>query len=47
MTTSYAPLIRSLREAHEFSQAFVAEKLGLSRASYMAVESGKRELKLE
>lgn len=47
MTTPYASLIRDAREGRGFSQAFVAEKLGLSRASYIAVENGTRELTLD
>ena len=46
MITSYAPLIRDVREQRGLSQAEVAEKLGLSRSSYIAVEQGKRDLTL-
>ena len=46
MITSYAPLIRSARDARGLSQAQVAEKLGLSRSSYIAIEQGKRDLTL-
>lgn len=46
MSTKYAKLIKSLRVEKGLSQAFVAEKLGLSRQSYMAVERGTRELNL-
>ncbi len=46
MITSYAPLIRAVREERSLSQAFVADKLGISRSSYIAVEQGKRELTL-
>ena len=46
MSTKYAPLIKSLRIQRGFSQAVVAEKLALSRQSYMAVERGTRELSL-
>lgn len=45
--TSPNSLIRSLREQHGLSQILVAEKLGISRASYMAVEAGTRDLTLE
>ena len=46
MSTKYAPLIKSLRIQRGFSQAVVAEKLALSRQSYMAIERGTRELSL-
>jgi DNA-binding XRE family transcriptional regulator len=47
MTTKYASLIKALRLERSLSQAEVAEKLGLSRQSYMAIERGTRELTLE
>src|SRR3989344_8535064 len=46
MSTKYASLIKSLRIQRGFSQAIVAEKLILSRQSYMAIERGTRELSL-
>lgn len=46
MGTSYASLVRKLREERGFSQLVIAQKLGLSRASYIAIEQGKRELTL-
>ena len=46
MGTKYASLIKSLRIQRGFSQAVVAEKLALSRQSYMAIERGTRELSL-
>lgn len=46
MSTKYAPLIKSLRVQRGFSQVVVAEKLALSRQSYMAIERGTRELSL-
>lgn len=46
MSTKHAPLIKALRLERGLSQAEVAEKLGLSRQSYMAVERGSRELTL-
>lgn len=46
MSTKYAPLIKNLRTQRGFSQAIVAEKLALSRQSYMAIERGTRELSL-
>lgn len=39
--------IKKLRSENDFSQAFVAEKLGISRSSYIAVEQGKRDLSLD
>ncbi|HEX8946947.1 MAG TPA: type II toxin-antitoxin system antitoxin SocA domain-containing protein [Candidatus Paceibacterota bacterium] len=47
MSTKYASLVKALRLERELSQAEVAEKLSLSRQSYMAVERGSRELTLE
>jgi transcriptional regulator with XRE-family HTH domain len=38
--------IKSLREQNNISQQEVANKLDISRASYIAVEQGKRELSL-
>ena len=46
MSTQYAELVRGVRVEKGFSQLELAEKLGLSRASYIAVEQGKRELTL-
>jgi DNA-binding XRE family transcriptional regulator/uncharacterized phage-associated protein len=46
MTTSYAPLIKSLRERHSLSQVAVASRLGMSRSSYVAIEKGTKELSL-
>jgi len=39
--------IKKLRSENDFSQAFVAEKLGISRSSYIAFEQGKRGLSLD
>lgn len=39
--------IKKMRSENNFSQAFVAEKLGISRSSYIAVEQGKRGLSLQ
>ena len=47
MSTKYASLIKSLRTKKGLSQLVVAEKLGLSRQSYMAVERGAREMTLQ
>ena len=38
--------IKSLRIKRDFSQLEIAEKLGISRSSYIAFEQGKRELTL-
>jgi len=46
MTTTYGTYIKELRQQKGISQAEVAKKLGISRASYIAVEQGKRELTL-
>lgn len=47
MTTKYASLVKALRLERSLSQAEVAQKLSLSRQSYMAVERGSRPLTLE
>ncbi|MBU6214511.1 helix-turn-helix domain-containing protein [Patescibacteria group bacterium] len=46
MSTKYASFIKALRTQKSISQSVMAEKLGLSRASYIAVEQGRRELTL-
>lgn len=46
MSTPYAKLLRGIRIEKGFSQSELADKLGLSRASYIAIEQGKRELTL-
>lgn len=46
MKTSYAPFLKSLREARTLSQAEVARASNMSRASYVAVEKGTKELSL-
>lgn len=47
MSTKYASFIKTLRLKRGLSQAILAEKLGLSRQSYMAVERGAREMTLQ
>lgn len=47
MGTRYASHLKSLRVNQGLSQASVAERLGLSRQSYMAVERGARGLTLQ
>lgn len=46
MTTTYASFIKDLREARGLSQALVAKEIGMSRASYVALEKGTKELTL-
>lgn len=36
--------LKTLREQHEFSQEYVADKLDISRPTYMQIEKGEREL---
>ncbi len=47
MSTKYASFIKTLRLKRGLSQATLAEKLDLSRQSYMAVERGSREMTLQ
>lgn len=47
MRTKYASFIKTLRIQRGISQLVVADKLGLSRQSYMAVEHGTREMTLQ
>ncbi|MEK7208763.1 MAG: type II toxin-antitoxin system antitoxin SocA domain-containing protein [Patescibacteria group bacterium] len=47
MTNKYAKFIKALRTERGFSQSFVADKLSLSRPSYVSIESGNRGLTLE
>jgi transcriptional regulator with XRE-family HTH domain len=46
MSTPYAELVRKIRIEKGYSQSELAGQLGLSRASYIAIEQGKRELTL-
>ncbi|MEK7091768.1 MAG: type II toxin-antitoxin system antitoxin SocA domain-containing protein [Patescibacteria group bacterium] len=46
MSNKYFAFIKSLRLQRCFSQLEIAEKLGISRSSYIAFEQGKRELTL-
>lgn len=46
-TTPYAKLLRFLREENNISQVEIAKRLDLSRASYIALEQGTRELTLK
>lgn len=46
MTTTYGTFIKQLREEREVSQAEMANRLGISRSSYVAIEKGTKELSL-
>lgn len=44
MSNKYSQFIKTIRTERGFSQSFMAEKLGISRPSYVGIEQGKREL---
>ena len=44
MCNKYAQFIKAIRMERGFSQSFMAEKLSISRPSYVGIEQGKREL---
>ena len=46
MANKYFTFIKSLRTERGFSQLEIANKLGISRSSYVAFEQGKRDLTL-
>lgn len=46
MANVYFDFIKQSRVARGFSQAEMAQKLGISRTSYLAIEQGRRELSL-
>lgn len=46
MSIEHVQFIKGFRIQRGFSQLEIAEKLGISRSSYIAVEQGKRELTL-
>ncbi len=46
MVNKYAKFIKDLRKERGFSQSFMAEKIGISRPSYVAIEKGTRDLTL-
>jgi transcriptional regulator with XRE-family HTH domain len=46
MSNKYYTFIKSLRLERGYSQLEIAQKLGISRSSYIAFEQGKRELAL-
>lgn len=47
MSNKYAQFIKTLRLGRGFPQSFVAEKLKISRPSYIGIERGSREITLE
>jgi DNA-binding XRE family transcriptional regulator len=47
MVNAYFNFIKQSREGLDLSQAEMAQKLGLSRATYIAIEKGGRDLSLE
>lgn len=47
MSKKYGQFIKTLRTEHGFSQSFMAQKLGISRPSYIGIEQGRREITLE
>lgn len=44
MAKNLSKIIKKLRLDNDFSQGFMAEKLGMSRPTYMQIEKGEREL---
>lgn len=44
MSNKYAQFIKTLRTERGYSQSFMAERLGISRPSYVGIEQGKREI---
>ena len=47
MINKYAKFIKDIRKERGLSQSFMAEKIGISRPSYVAIEKGTRDLTLE
>ncbi len=47
MINKYSQFIKALRKERGFSQSFMAEKLNISRPSYIGIERGSREITLE
>ncbi|MDE2018938.1 MAG: DUF4065 domain-containing protein [Patescibacteria group bacterium] len=47
MSKELSKIIRKIRTGKGFSQLEIAQKLGISRPSYIAIEQGKRELTLK
>lgn len=46
MINKYAKFIKDIRKERGISQSFMAEKIGISRPSYVAIEKGTRDLTL-
>lgn len=46
MINKYSKFIKNIRIEKRLSQSFMAEKIGVSRPSYVAIEKGKRDLTL-
>jgi transcriptional regulator with XRE-family HTH domain len=46
-TMNYGPYVKNLRETAGFSQEVVAQKLKMSRPTYILIEKGERELGIE
>ncbi len=46
MSNKYVKFIKNLRIEKRFSQVSMAEQLGISRSSYIALEQGKRDMTL-
>ena len=44
MATNLYKKIKALREQNKFSQEYLAEKLGVSRPTYIQIENGKRDI---
>lgn len=44
MVNSYSKMIKDMRNEKGFSQSSIADRLGISRPSYVSIEQGKREL---
>ena len=47
MSNKYTQFIKALRTERRFSQSFMAEKLNISRPSYIGIEHGSREITFE
>ncbi|MEK7184888.1 MAG: helix-turn-helix domain-containing protein [Patescibacteria group bacterium] len=47
MINKYSQFIKALRKERGFLQSFMAEKLNISRPSYIGIERGSREITLE